>query len=80
MTIRIHIDRLILEGLPIGHHEGPLVQAAVEAELAGLMGSAQLSLTGGAISQLGAPSIVLGGSFAHLGRDIARSLHGGLAK
>lgn len=33
MIVNLHIDRLVLDGLPLGSHEGPLVQAAVEAEL-----------------------------------------------
>lgn len=37
MTVNLHIDRLVLDGLPIGAQEGPLVQAAIEAELARLI-------------------------------------------
>jgi len=33
MNITFHIERLILDGLPISSHDAPLVRAAVEAEL-----------------------------------------------
>ena len=32
-SVNLHIERLVLEGLPLGAHEGPLVQAAIEVEL-----------------------------------------------
>lgn len=82
MTIHIHIDRLVLEGLPIGHHEGPLVQAAVEAELARLIAGGTRPPSGGATARVTAPSI----SLVHhstpdqIGQQIARSVHGGIGK
>ena len=36
-NIHLHIERLILDGLPIERAQGPHVQAAVEAELARLL-------------------------------------------
>jgi hypothetical protein len=82
MTIRIHIERLVLEGLPLGHHEGPLVQAAVEAELARLMGGGAPPPPGGATARVTAPAISLtpNNSPNHLGQQIARSVHGGIRK
>jgi hypothetical protein len=82
MTIHIHIDRLVLEGLPLGHHEGPLVQAAVEAELARLMGSGTPPPSGGATARVTAPeiSITPNNSPTRLGQQIARSVHGGIGK
>ncbi|MEA2165509.1 MAG: hypothetical protein QOK37_3636 [Thermoanaerobaculia bacterium] len=82
MTIRIHIERLILEGLPLGHHEGPLVQAAVEAELARLMGAGAPPPSGGATARVKAPAISLtpNNSPTRLGQQIARSVHGGIEK
>ena len=35
--IKVHIERLVLEGLPVMRSEGPLVQAAVQAELSRLL-------------------------------------------
>lgn len=37
MIVNLHIERLVLDGMPIGSHEAPLVQAAVEVELARLL-------------------------------------------
>ena len=40
MIVNLQIDRLVLDGLPVGTHEGPRVQAAIEAELARLFAGA----------------------------------------
>jgi hypothetical protein len=82
MTIRVHIERLVLEALPIGHHDGPLVQAAVETELARLMSGAPLPPSGGATARVTAPAISLtpNNSPTRLGQQIARSVHGGFVK
>ena len=37
MNITIHIERLVLDGLPVTLHDAPSIQAAVEAELARLL-------------------------------------------
>ena len=34
MDIRVHIERLVIEGLPVPPSQRPLIQAALEAELA----------------------------------------------
>ena len=81
--IHLHIERLILDGLPIEHGQGPLVRAAVEAELARLLaedGLASQLQSGGALPGLKASAIQLtpGGSPAQLGQQIAQSVYGGL--
>lgn len=43
MNIRLHIERLVLEGLPLGAHQGASVQATVQAELCRLLGAGALS-------------------------------------
>jgi hypothetical protein len=81
MNINVHIERLILEGLPVKGSEGPAVQAAVEGELARLLAERGLDgLAGGAVPSLSAGSIELAGGArpAHLGRQIARAIHGGI--
>jgi hypothetical protein len=82
MSIRVHIERLVLEGLPIGRHEGPLVQAAVEGELARLMGEGAPAISGGAIARVSAPAVSLARNDdpARLGQQIARSVYGGIGK
>jgi hypothetical protein len=84
MSIRVHIESLVLEGLPITRSQGPLVQAAVEAELARLMaegGLAQELASGGAVPSVPAGNIKLaGGGPNHIGRQIARAVYGGIGK
>lgn len=55
MKIRIHVDRLILEGLPVTSHQGPLVQAAMEAELTRLFTDSDF--TAGLQSSVAVPNL-----------------------
>jgi len=85
MTINLHIDRLILDGLPMPHSQRPLLQAAVEAELTRLLTTDGLSpglSAGGAIPHLPASSLQLphDNSPAQLGRQIAQSVYGGIGQ
>jgi hypothetical protein len=85
MNITIHIERLILDGLPVATHQGPLVQAAVEAELTRLLASGGLSDTlqsGGALYNLRTAGIHLAndGSPVRLGEQIAGAVYGGIGK
>jgi hypothetical protein len=82
-TLRVHIDRLILDGLPVARGEGPLVQAAVAAELSRLFTEGGLApewRSGGAVPSLPAGSIALTGGDgpAALGERIARAVYGGI--
>ncbi len=43
MIVNLHIERLVIDGLPVGSHEGPYIQAAVERELARLIGEGRIS-------------------------------------
>ena len=83
MNININIDRLILEGLPISHSQRPLVQAAVEAELARLLtadGLAPSLMAGGAMPHIPAGSIQLtsDGNPHALGQQIAQAVYRGI--
>jgi hypothetical protein len=88
MKIHVHIERLILDGLPLGPGGGARVQAAIEAELARLLtaggtveGSiAQTWPTGGAVPSVPAAPIQLstGVRPAEIGGQIARSVYGGI--
>ena len=80
MTIRLHIERLVLDGLPLEAAHGPAVQAAVEAELRRLLAEGGL-----------APDLRQGGALAYargadlhlsptpvpdaLGRQIGTAIH-----
>ncbi len=83
MNINVHIERLILDGLPIASQQGPLVQAAVEAELVRLLAADGLAanlLAGGALSHVQAGGIQLTGEGnpSQLGQQIARAVYGGI--
>lgn len=85
MNINVHIERLILDGLPVAHRERPMLQAAVEAELARLLTSEGLAphlLTGGAIPRLRGGNIQLTseGDTGQLGRQIAWAVYGGIGQ
>ena len=79
MNINIHVERLILEGLPISHSQRPLVQAAAEAELAQLLAAEALApslMAGGAMPHIPAGSIQLtsDGNPHALGQQIAQAV------
>jgi len=81
MNVNVHIERLILDGMPLASNQGPLVQAAVEAELRRLLAEQGLSPSfAGAVPHLSAGSIQLAPDSkpAQLGRQIAEAIHGGL--
>lgn len=80
MRIELHIERLVLEGLPVAPGQRHLVQAALETELSRLMtegGLASSLLTGGAIPQLSAGSMQLSGGAnpTDLGQQIAHTVY-----
>ena len=83
MNIHIYIDRLILDGLPITRSQGPLVQAAVEAELARLFnenGMAETLQTSIAVPSVRANGMQLasGSNPAQMGTQIAQSVYSGI--
>jgi hypothetical protein len=85
LNINLHIERLVLDGLPVARLDGPLVQAAVEAELSRLLTAQGLSpslLQGGAMPALRGDSLQLvsESSPSQLGTQIAQAVYGGLSK
>lgn len=82
--IKVHIERLVLEGLPLERRHGPQVQAAVEAELSRLMSDGGLGpelAAGGAVPSVRADGIKsIGGSPAQIGRQIAKAVYGGMKR
>ncbi len=81
--IHLHIERLILDGLPIERSQGPFVQAAVEAELSRLLtenGLAPDLQAGGAMPNVRANAIQLttGSSPTQVGTQIAQSVYSGI--
>lgn len=85
MKIQVHIERLILDGLPLERRQGPLVQAAVEKELTRLLtvhGLGREWQSGGAVPRKRAAGIRLVNAIdpTGLGRQIARSIYSGIGE
>jgi hypothetical protein len=84
MNVQLHIERLVLDGLPVTAAQGPRVKAAAEAELTRLLVEGGLSreLRGGAIPQVRAGNLQLSPECdaVHLGKQIAQSVYGGIGK
>jgi len=83
MNIELHIERLILDGLPIERSQGPHLQAAVEAELTRLLienGLAAYLQTGGALPGVRADAMQFkpGNTPTQWGQHIARSVYSGI--
>jgi hypothetical protein len=85
MNVSLHIERLVLEGLPVEAADAPALQAAVEAELTRLLaeqGIAREMQAGGAYAETRggilpphswtAPEV--------LGREIGRAVYGGIGR
>jgi hypothetical protein len=85
MNIRLHIERLILDGLPVTRAQGPRVKAALEAELTRMLvegGGLSQELQRGVIPQVRAGNLpfTAESSPAQLGKQIAQSVYGGIGR
>ena len=85
MKLQVHIERLVLEGLPVTSLHGPMIQQVVEKELARLLESHGLAdelRSGGAVPRVAAGSLQFAKDQrpAGLGRGIARAVHQGIGQ
>ena len=85
MKIEVHIERLILDGLPVTAAESGPLHAAVSAELARRLAAGGLAdqlRGGGAMPGLNAPPITLSPNDRTdaIGRHIAHSIHAGIGR
>jgi hypothetical protein len=85
VNIKLHIERLILEDMPLTGAQGSHVKAAVETELTRLLTTDGLShelQTGGAVPRLPTRSMRLTHNLtpARVGKQIAQSVYGGIGK
>lgn len=85
MRIRLHIERLVLDGLPSAGADRALLRAAVAGELARLLAAGGLDrdlAAGGAVARLSAPPIRFGRGERPdaIGRAVARSVHAGIGR
>ncbi|MGK7911156.1 MAG: hypothetical protein AB4050_06675 [Synechococcus sp.] len=83
MTINIHIERLVLDGVNISPSQRPFVKAAVEAELGRLLAEGGLAtelLGGGAVPRVPGGRIELApeNNPSQLGQQIAQAVYGGI--
>ena len=80
MNINLHIERLVLDGLPVEANDSAMLRAAIEAELTRLLTENGLSSrlqTGGALPRLQANANQLGGAGRppQLGQQIAQTVY-----
>ncbi len=81
MNIRLHIDRLVLNGLDMPANSDGVIRIAVEHEIARLLSAGGLApslATGTAVPSVRAPEINGIGTPAQIGTAIARSVYGGI--
>ena len=83
MKIHVHIDRLVLDGLPIHGHSAPIIREAVEAELGRLLMESRpesAAAGGAAIANVRTPAIHIPPTAAPgpIGRSVAQAIHGGM--
>jgi hypothetical protein len=85
MNINLHIERLVLDGIPLGPGQSPLLQAAVEAELTRLLTDGGLSdalRLGGTFYNVRTAGIQMAndGGPTRLGEQIAGAVYRGIGK
>ncbi|HKP11811.1 MAG TPA: hypothetical protein VJZ91_06855 [Blastocatellia bacterium] len=83
MNINLHIERLVLEGLPVEARHAALVREAIEAELTRLLAENGLSSglqTGGVFPRLHADAVHLdkGNLSPQIGRQIGQAVYGSI--
>jgi len=83
MNIELHIERLVLHGLPVSPRDRTQLQAAVEAELTRLLATGGLRselLSGGPMRLLGAGEFQVSNNHSPrgLGNQIAHAVHSGV--
>jgi hypothetical protein len=85
MNIRLNIERLVIDGLPLGSAGADALRAAVEGELSRLLGEGGLAgglQTGGALPVLRGGAVRAGDPSdpGRLGRQIAGAIYEGIGK
>jgi hypothetical protein len=85
MNIRLHIDRLILDGVFLSPRERPHLQAAVEKELGRLLAERGIGVgleNGVALDAVrgGAVQLPQNPSGKGLGKQVAQAVYGGIGR
>jgi hypothetical protein len=83
-NIVLHVERLVIAGVPLNTHQAGQVQRAMERELLRLLrrDDASGAFRGGAVPVVAAPPVQIASPLrpAELGRHIARSVHHGVTR
>ncbi|HWW61531.1 MAG TPA: hypothetical protein VN181_09200 [Thermoanaerobaculia bacterium] len=85
MTVRLHIDRLVLDGIALAHRDRAIFVAAIEAELGQLVaarGIAPALTNGVALPSVAAPDVTLapGAKPSQMGTAVAASIYRGVGR
>jgi hypothetical protein len=85
MSIAVHIERLVLDGVPIPHRHRAQVQAAIQQELSRLIAANGLAVdmqASGVLPRVGGGEIHLEDDEqpGRLGAQIARAIYKGIGK
>jgi hypothetical protein len=82
MNVSVHIEQLILDGVPVAHRLRPQLQAALEAELVRLIAADGLSIDmhmSGVLARVSGGEIQIENDDPELlGKRIALAVYGGL--
>lgn len=82
-TMQLHIERIVIDGVPLTGAQASQLRGALQTELARLLQSGERrSWNGAALHSLSAPAVMLTAPVRplELGRLIARSVHASLIK
>ena len=84
MNINLHIERLILDAVPVARHQVPMIEAALQSELARLLSQSNAlpEPRGGATPMVRAPGFQLERRVIphNLGRQIAESVYASISR
>jgi hypothetical protein len=85
VKVNLHIERLVLDGIDVEPAQHPRLQEALQTELGRLLaegGIAEKLASGGAVPPVSAKEFRMSGDGnpTQLGRQIARSVYGGMGK
>lgn len=85
MKINLHIERVVLDGLPIRQQQGLVAQETLQAELTRLFEQASIPsslLSGGTVTALRADTIHYRSPIApeQWGQQIAQAVHGSIVR
>ena len=85
MNINLHIERLVVDGLPLEQRQGPHLQAVIEHELTRLLTDGRLAAqfsSGGTLASVKGGSVQLAerASPAGLGQQIAAAVYDGVGE